>query len=318
MSSANPDLAAEVLTVVLEHQRQAPGDLGCAERPCRVCLGTHLEQVERFIAAGEPVEFVLPAFPAKSPNPAKVLGHLPDLAEVAALTFLQSLCDRIARIYEPGARLVICSDGRVFGDLIEVPDAHISDYKAALTELIVNLGADGLTQFDLDDVHPGVPHDEMRRVLVERYAEPLEVLRAEVKAGGPELALYRGITRFMFEDRFGPTWTGSRAALQREARARAYGVIQRSRAWADLVSEHYPDSVRLSIHPHRCGAEKIGVHLLETEDSWLTPWHAVAIEERGRLRLVKRAEAEASGAELVYVDGRPSHYRASARFSRCA
>jgi L-tyrosine isonitrile synthase len=48
-------------------------------------------RIDRFIARGEPIHFVLPAFPAKSPNPEKTLGRLPDYGEVLALLGLNGL-----------------------------------------------------------------------------------------------------------------------------------------------------------------------------------------------------------------------------------
>jgi pyoverdine/dityrosine biosynthesis protein Dit1 len=68
--------------------------------------------------------------------------------------------------------------------------------------------------------------------------------------------------------------------------------------------------VRLSIHPQPCHAEKIGIYLVDTRDNWLTPWHGVAVETQGRFALMKRHEAEALGARVVYRDGRPSHFLA--------
>jgi L-tyrosine isonitrile synthase len=60
--------------------------------------------------------------------------------------------------------------------------------------------------------------------------------------------------------------------------------------------------------PSRAGAAKLGIRLLDTPDNWLTPWHGTAVEVGGEFVLMKRHQAEAMGAELVYVDGRPSHY----------
>src|SRR5205085_11734661 len=128
------------------------------------------------------------------------------------------------------------------------------------------------------------------------------------RAGGDQLTLYRGITRFLVEDASTPEYQGSRAALQRACRERAYGVIQRSKAWGDLIAERFPHAVRLSIHPQPCGSAKLGIHLLETADSWLTPWHGTAVKVGNRFILMKRYEAEATGARLIYVDGKPSHY----------
>jgi pyoverdine/dityrosine biosynthesis protein Dit1 len=102
--------------------------------------------------------------------------------------------------------------------------------------------------------------------------------------------------------------TISRTALQKDCRRRAYEVVQRSKAWGALLATCFPDAVRLSIHPQACGSEKIGIHLMMTADSWLTPWHGVAVEAEGRFVLLKRREAESLGAKLVFQNGRPSHY----------
>ncbi|NUR90929.1 MAG: L-tyrosine/L-tryptophan isonitrile synthase family protein [Nonomuraea sp.] len=297
------ETAASILRVLLLHQRTSTD---CEEHPCPRCLRAHLPHITRAIESGEPIRLVLPAFPCKSPSARKVLGPVPDLAERLALDFLQSLCDRVESLHPPGAELVICSDGRVFGDLIHVADADISRYQAELGAMLA--GHPALRLFDLDDHYRGIGHARMRALLEEHYADPFDVLRAEVRAGGEPLSLYRGVTRFLLEDSAGGP--GSRSALQRDCRDRAYGVIRRSKAWGRLVGERFPHAVRLSIHPQPCGSDKLGILLMDCDDSWLTPWHGVALLWGGRYLLVKRYQAEALGAELVTVNGRPSHYRA--------
>lgn len=86
------------------------------------------------------------------------------------------------------------------------------------------------------------------------------------------LPLCRGITRFLVEDT--ADHPGTRSALQCECRQRAYGVIQRGRAWGDLIAEHHPHAVRLSIHPQPIGALKSGIRLLDARDVWITPWRS--------------------------------------------
>lgn len=307
-----------VLELILRHQRGAapgcPTDDGRdgPSRTCPRCAAAHAPRVARAVASGAPVTFVLPAFPGKSPNTAKVLGVLPDMAERLALRFLDDLAGRIAEAYPPGARILVCSDGRVFSDAVGIPDDHITAYQDAVRDLVGELPHRGVGLVTLDDLaeFAGLGHEGMRAALCERYAEPLAALRERVRSG-EEVALYRAITRFLFEDGNTPRYTGSRAALQRDARARAYTVIQRSRAWGDLLAERFPDAVRLSIHPQPCGAPKLGIHLVETADNWLTPWHSVALWTGDRFVLVPRAEAERRGARLVHRDGRPSHYTAA-------
>ncbi|MEU1376580.1 isocyanide synthase family protein [Streptomyces triculaminicus] len=267
-----------------------------------------LRQIRHFTDAGEPVLFTLPGFPCKSPNPAKVLGHLPDEGERLSLAFLDRLCARIGEIYAPGARMLICSDGHIFGDLINVPDEHIDAYGDALRTLIHDQGLRHLDTFDLRHVHGDADYDTKRALVTEAYAPSLEALRATARTDDETARLYRGITRFLFEDT--ADFPGTRSALQRECRSRAYGVIARSRAWGDLIADHHPRSVRLSIHPQRPGAEKFGIRLLEAADAWATPWHAAVLREAGgAARLMRRSDAERLG-RLVLRDGHPSHYEA--------
>jgi pyoverdine/dityrosine biosynthesis protein Dit1 len=204
--------------------------------------------------------------------------------------------------------MLICSDGHVFGDLIGVSDEHIDAYGDELHTIIQREGLDRLGIFDLREVFGNLPYDEKRAWVSERYAPTIEQLRAEVRTNAETLSLYCGITRFLVND--SAAFTGNKLALQRECRRRAYGVIQRSRAWSDLIAAHYPRSVRLSIHPQRRNAAKFGIGLLDTADPWTTPWHS-SVLYRGddSWELMRRDEAERLG-QLVIRDGRPSHFEA--------
>ncbi|MBK3579574.1 isocyanide synthase family protein [Streptomyces sp. MBT65] len=264
-----------------------------------------LGQIADFVRAGAPIAFTLPGFPCKSPNPAKVLGHLPDMGERLSLSFLNTLCTEIERVYPPGAHMVICSDGHIFGDLIGVPDAHIDDYADELRALITELDLERLSVFDLRDVLGDLPHDAKRDHVHERYAPTLDALRTEIRADDNALALYRGITRFLVEDT--ADHPGTRSSLQRACRQRAYGVIQRSRAWGDLIADHHPHAVRLSIHPQPVGASKFGIRLLDAPDAWTTPWHSAALRRKdGTWTLMPRDRATRCG-RVIERDGRPSH-----------
>ncbi|MHC0430979.1 L-tyrosine/L-tryptophan isonitrile synthase family protein [Streptomyces sp. O3] len=293
-----------VLELLLPHIRTTD-DLSTPPSP--EAFDHQLRQIADYIRTGEPIVFTMPGFPCKSPNPAKVLDHLPDQGERLSLTFLNTLCEDIARIHAPGAQIVICSDGHVFGDLIRVPDAHIDAYADELRALIKELDLRHLSVFDLRDVLGDLSHDAKRAHVHDRYAPTVDELRAEVRADDNTLALYRGITRFLFEDT--ADFTGTRSALQRECRKRAYGVIQRSRAWGDLIAEHHPRSVRLSIHPQPVGAPKFGISLLNAPDAWTTPWHSVAVHEPdGSWTLMPRAKAEEAGRPVHDENGRATHF----------
>ena len=58
-----------------------------------------LSQVEQCVNEKKPIRFLLPAFPCKSPNIAKVSGTLPDAAEYYALQHLDDTAAEIAALH---------------------------------------------------------------------------------------------------------------------------------------------------------------------------------------------------------------------------
>jgi pyoverdine/dityrosine biosynthesis protein Dit1 len=270
------------------------------------------------IMQSKPVTFVLPAFPGKSPNSAKVIGPLPDMAERRALKFLGRLCDQIRKIYAPGAQIILCSDGRVFSDVVGMREEDVTAYQEELTTLIEELGLPDILTFNLDELCHGLDFDRVRRMLMAQYGKSPESLKEKIRrCGTPSESsedseaqrMYCGITRFLVEDAMFPGQTKSRTAIQKDAKVRAYEVILRSNAWSELIAERFHDAVRLSIHPQACGSAKLGIRLLANE-SWMTPWHGVAVETGEGFVLMKKWEAENLGAHLVVdAKGRGSHFR---------
>lgn len=271
----------------------------------------HMDRLLRAIRKNRPLDLILPAFPAKSPNRHKTLGHLPDLAEKHALQNLKALCDNIGSIYEPGAKITICSDGRVFADLIYIPDEDVTAYGEYLRNYATAAHGDRFAFFNLDDAFQKTySYDILREELLILYGESIASLYQRCKEEKEAKAMYLGITRFLFEDYSGiePFCSGSRTAIQKVSRLIAYRVIQRSNAWSRLIEDRFPDALRLSIHPQFRVSKKIGVYLGETDgDDWLTPWHSVAVRRNGKITFCKRKDAEGCGM-LAFDEGRPSHF----------
>ena len=248
------------------------------------------------------------AFPAKSPNRQKVLGSLPDLAERIALDFLRSMCEHIGHFYEPGARITVCSDGHVFGDLISVSDEAISSYRSDLEALLVDIRAHNIDLYSLDDAFGAGDFTELRRKLEENYAATVAELRQQIATSPATKTQFNGIHRFVFEDLLVLRPETSRTQLRLASKDLAYQIVRRSNAWSRLVAEQFPSAVRLSIHPQPCHSEKIGIHMIRTRDNWLTPWHGVAMDDGNRVTLIKRSTAEKLNASVVWRNGRPSHF----------
>jgi pyoverdine/dityrosine biosynthesis protein Dit1 len=309
-------LARDILKKILQFRR-SPNSHPICDLTCPSCQSPHLSKVISAIRTAKPITFVLPAFPGKSPNLSKVFGPLPDMAEQLALQFLEQLCDRIREIYEPGAQIILCSDGRVFSDIVGMREADVTHYQHELDKMIDDLGIKALSTFNLDELCESKDFIQVRRELMETFGSPLEVLREKVLRGSKPFGrpedeeahrMYCGITRFLVEDSTFPGQTKSRSAIQRECKTKAYEVIRRSNAWSELISQRFPEAVRLSIHPQTCGSKKLGIILVGTE-SWMTPWHGVAVKTNEDFVLLKRTEAESLGAQVIFSEeGRPSHF----------
>lgn len=261
-----------------------------------------LDTIHQQISVLEPLVMVLPAFPAKSPNPNKTLGPLPDFGEYLALERLQALCQKINKIYEPGAKIVICSDGRVFSDLVMVSDRHVDTYTATIQAMIERHNFSCLSTFNLEDYFPSKSFANMREALSQEFSESKQQLAVRVKEEQPAKFLFNGIHRFLFEDHLSLFPELSRNKIRKNTKDLAYKVILRSNAWSRLVEKMFPTALRLSIHPQLQFSKKLEVQLINSTDRWRTPWHSVVLKDHENSILVRREEAIQFNAELKFFE----------------
>ncbi len=194
----------------------------------------------------------------------------------------------------------------VFSDLVGVADSDVIGYGQRVSQLIDQFNLQNLDTFHLQDLYDAVADaNQMRESLCQHYAESLGSIRERLHSNENQQALFNGIQRFLFEDRVAIEKDKSRSRIRNECKDRTYELIRRSDAWGRLVADCFPSSLRLSIHPQPSHSEKIGILLGESRDVWLTPWHSVALKEKGRFLLVKRREALDLGASVIEKDGRP-------------
>lgn len=253
---------------------------------------------------GEKLTFILPAFPAKSPSPMKTTGILPDMGEVLALKNLQEMCGEISGQYAPGAEVVICSDGRVFSDVVGVPDEHISLYAEGIDEIIRDFNLTHLRTFSMDELHPHKKGDELRQELLWRFLMTMEEVREKAR-NTP--ALFNGLHKFMIEDQMGIS-TLSKNQLNKQMKEKTYELMRRSDAWSALLEEEFGDVLRLSIHPYPMVHEKFGVKLVTSSEKWATPWHNVTVRTENGFELMHKAKALELGARPTQLGGKYAYF----------
>lgn len=301
-------LDREILNILFNHRKLNESDETCVNQRCEVCVRLHAEKIHYFTQQNKAIHFILPAFPAKSPNLQKVLGSLPDLGEEIALNTLEDLCREINSIYPPGAHVTICSDGRIFSELVGVSDEQISQYVAGIKELITHLNLHSIDIVNLEDLLQGHSFQELRNQVLTKYAESLDELHLKLKSSDEFKTLFNGIHRFISEDRKVLQPEKSMSLIKTESKEIALKVIQHSNAWTRFLSNVFPDAFRLSIHPYHAHSEKTGIRLTKATDNWLTPWHGVIVLKENEYILMKKQEAELLGATLMMRNEQPSYY----------
>lgn len=258
------------------------------------------QTISAAVAAEKPLTLILPAFPAKSANRQKTLSAMPDRGEIMGLSYLNQLCHDMTALYKPGVQLIICSDGRVFNDLVLVSDEDVNLYQQGIRDIICNNQLSHLSTFSLDEVFQVQDYSLMRELLLLQFGQSISELKADMLRDPALRYQFNGIHRFVFEDQLALRPGRSKNSVRQSAKEIAYEVMRRSNAWSRLLLREFPSTVRLSIHPQPCDSEKLGIHFLPTTNQWATPWHNVLLRNAQGWQLMKRAEAERLGGTLMH------------------
>lgn len=285
-SEAEACAAAEAITALFEQTIKNTGvlDLWAQGR------GGFLASVEFYTRRGLPVEFVLPAFPCKLSNLAKVSGVEPDCGEAMALQRIVDFVRAIEAIYAPGGHFYVVSDGHVFSDCINVDDHVVDEYGAKLERLYEELkppGFDGLRFRSLNhcfqsqskhriasslsdlshvlETRLDAETEENRKILMKGCDDGSDKLRRDIKTPNhPRLSLYRGFNKFMSDDlQQSAAAQGLKKGFKKRVAVISFEMIRRNDAYSNLVELVFPFHVRLSIHAHNNAGPKYGIRLLD-------------------------------------------------------
>ncbi len=94
-----------------------------------------LESFQYFINQNKPIQLTILGFPFKMPVPIKTNRSLPDMGEVLSLKRLHFLTELIRKVYKPGAKITIVTEG-VFGRYNKMDKSEYDSYKDLLIEII--------------------------------------------------------------------------------------------------------------------------------------------------------------------------------------
>ncbi|KAK4618684.1 Isocyanide synthase xanB [Fulvia fulva] len=320
LSNNDLDLARRILAIICRYK------LPTRKEPLHDAESRHLEQICGLVSRSEPIQMCLPAFPFKSPNTStKVLGHLPDKAEEFGLAHLNGLCAAIVHIYEPGASLMIISDGLVYNDLLGVPDKNVWAYGQALRDIATEQNLKHIHFSRLRDLAKINVPDKLdqitytsnatnfRHALLSQYSDPEFDATVRIHEDENTCLTYRGYLKFLATDLQDVYPVGAERSKSQYKKGFEYIAKQmlfRGDAFARAVRETFPDHVRLSIHQTQDTECKISISLLPTGTSFTTPWHCcIAFNLDGMTTTGHHATFDADDRyELIHKNGRPSFY----------
>ncbi len=258
--------------------------------------------MERQLAHGGKITYVLPAFPFKSPNPDRVIDcKRADMAEAESLR-------NLAILVEENVEVHIMTDSRVFFDLFQVShngntfgleEAAVARFERGVYEIIL----------EMDAQIPGMA-EKLRRVPIEALMERVnitvgaaEFLRKEEDVRIPTIRMncrtrsqYDGLKRTI-GGYFQPILDIMDLAQGEQTLHRlTLSSIARTSAHSELITNAYPDALRLSIHV-QFDTSRIGISLVPGCKQ--CPWNGVLVVKKdGSKSIVPKSKAEISGFAL--------------------
>lgn len=327
----------QILEMVLANRKVKPMAGDSLDTPANFHGTVFADRIEAAVRNGEPVPFLVSAFPFKVPAPHKTFGgpHA-DFAEEVSIRHLYHFLRGIERVYPPGARLTIASDGHVFRQVwnswYDVSEADVFGYQAEVRGFIKLVGAeDHISVWDLADAFPGDSIDSKRTQMLDAHVSLEETIRRVRIPGTVENAQYVGQKGYFFHDgassprrvevverllaEMGVQDADPRSnkSLDRVAKWLAQKAIHLTEAWGGRFEREFPNAARISVHDYpRDFRLKVGFYMTPAREMNITPWHGVVVLHRktGRLELMFRKDAEAANYELVFKDGRPYRFEA--------
>ncbi|MBJ7539833.1 L-tyrosine/L-tryptophan isonitrile synthase family protein [Marinomonas transparens] len=236
------------------------------------------EKIRHFVYDRKKIQLLLPAFPCKTNNLNKVLGHNPDIGEYLVLRKFVGTIRDIQAIYDPGVSFYVFSDYHTFSDYISVDLAHHYDYADGLKKMVGRMNAsDSLKIVNFEDFEEfdGISDTEYFTALKDKFGDKdYEQNFSELKLRNNKMNnTYLGLKKFMSQDQQHILAKFSHKAGRKRLAEMAKGMMVQGKALDNFLQQKFADCIRLSIHEHPMIGKKYSLYLFD-EPRFKTPWHS--------------------------------------------
>jgi L-tyrosine isonitrile synthase len=263
------------------------------------------DRIDNFVVANQQIKFAMLGLPFKSTNKRdKVLGELPDLGEQLTIQNFERFNSEVKKVYSPGVKIIVASDGYVFNDILSVDDSVVERYKEINNSFASN---DTLSIVDLNDFYTGNTISLKREKLIKQFAYTWDRLEQEILLNPDVQMLYKSMIRFMEEELADKAYVSNN---QRHIAAKKLTreMMLRNEAYNQLARKELSDSIRLSMHPSVNNGYKYSFKLIPGQHTHHSPWHASIVMNGNEAITMHRIDAEKAGYRLVYKDKQPYNY----------
>lgn len=257
-----------------------------------------LERISALVAANRPIEMTILGFPYKMPVPLKTNRKLADFGEVVSLARLNRIGEAIAKVYAPGARAHVFTEGP-FGAFNGVGRADSDAYFASLEDLQIRFGLNGHLQLhDLNRVIEKNPDfqpawEETKREIAARRdagdAKTLDAIRDALPVRFHNLA-NPGVSEAEIAQAYrrDPAAADLIASIQARAESGVvtYRAFLEARDKIGLLERVVPGALAMTVSP-RPG--RLGVRPLPLP-AQILPYHGVPV-----------LSADGQGMDIVYL-----------------
>ncbi|MDP2573201.1 L-tyrosine/L-tryptophan isonitrile synthase family protein [Vibrio penaeicida] len=235
-------------------------------------------QIRNFVSNESQIQLLLPAFPCKTNNLDKVLGHKPDMGEYLVLRkFVKAIRD-IQAVYEPGVTFYVFSDYHTFSDYISVDLEHHYDYSDDLRKMVENMNcSDSLkvVNFEHFPAFDDLSDEQYFQGLKHKFGDShYEDNFSELKKRNNKMnSTYLGLKKFMNQDQKHILSSFSYKDRRKRLADIAKGMMVQGKALDNFLQQNFGECIRLSIHEHPMVGKKYSLFLFD-ERQFKTPWHS--------------------------------------------
>lgn len=266
--------------------------------------------IDDMVTSRTALRFSMLGYPMKSPNDRdKVLGKLPDLGEALSFQQFARFAKAVGSIYRPGVRYSFISDGFIFSDIMQTPDAVVEAYLERNKELARAVQLP-VVWYDARDFYTkGVDLVTLREKIMSQYGITQEELQRRILFDENVNQLYKGMLYFMEGD-LAIREFPSRNQLHKQSKIVAREMMFRNEAYSALIAANFSDHIRLSMHPSPMDGTKYSFQMIQSPNARHSPWHSAILQQKDNTVItIHKKEAIEAGHELVDVNGQPYYFQ---------